>query len=113
MANIVLELIPIADVTIAAPNVAQPLSVASLRVSGVVLQYDPANSDDVYLGDSTVAAGKSLLLNNAYPLVKIRADESYADEDFIYVDLADLYVSSPSAGQVIKIAYIKVKSVEY
>jgi len=107
MAKIKLGLKALAQVPVAAAGTPVPLSATSLEVTQAVIQWDPNNTGDVYIGESDVTATKCLVLNAGTPAIQLDAEDTMADEDKIVFDLADVYVDAANSGDKVNIAYTK------
>ena len=112
MAAIKVQLKAIAQATISTAGTPIPLSLTERRCKAVIIQADPANSGAVYVGESDVTGAKAIKLTAGNSL-SIVPDDTFADEDTVYVDLADIYVDAAANGEKINISVIDLASVNY
>lgn len=86
---------------------------ASIRTAtNVIIQADPDNVGNVYVGDSTVSATKCFKLKPS-AVLEINADDSSADEDTVVVDLKDIFVTGSITGDKVNVIFCDEVSVEY
>jgi hypothetical protein len=71
-------------------------------VSNVIVQADPNNVGDVYIGDVTVVAAKCIKLTKGNGLA-IDADSSEGDETRGVVDLNEIYVDCATSGDKVNV----------
>ncbi len=112
MAQIKGLLTPLAQITVAAAGTPEQLSATELKVSQLVLQADPANGGNLYIGDINVAAAQCIVLEPGQGLA-LGTEDSFADEDNIYMDLQDLYVDAATNGDKLNVAYLNVATKVY
>ena len=98
-------MIKLLQVTIAADNVAQMLSVTSIKCNKVFIQSKIGNSNPVYIGDSSVDASASLgfAINSDIPTINVwplRLLSSVGNE----FDLSEIYISG-SKDDVVNVLY--------
>lgn len=103
MAKISVGLQTIAEKTVAAAGTAEPLTATALETTSVVIQARQSNVGDVYIGDSTVAAGNGVVLNASNPTMTISVDDTFADEDRAVLNLADIYIDADNTGDGVRI----------
>lgn len=113
MAKIVMGITTVADKTVAAAGTRERLVAASTEVKNVTIQWHPSNAGNVYIGDSSVAAGQGLILNASNPVAVIAVDESESDEDNVLIDLYDIWVDAATNGDKVKISFLATVSKTY
>lgn len=111
MAKIKLGLVPLPQISIVAATPA-PLSATSFKAQEVIIQADPGNAGTVYVGDASVSAGTSIKLL-ADRAIAIQADDTHADEDLAYVDLAEIYVDGTFTTDKVNIMVLQLQEVQY
>lgn len=83
------------------------------RAQNVILRAHPDNSDPIYIGESDVTGTKCYPLNPGDPL-EINAEDSGADEDVVFVELADIFIlGNGVAGQKLIVASLVEEACEY
>ncbi len=124
MARIALDYVALGQVT--APTVAAA-TVASLLgltedddclVTGVMLQADPNNPEEIYLGgmdasnvaDAAQAKSLKLVAGGGFAF---EADENTGDEDMQYYDLRRISIRAGVGSCLLNVAVVKIKSVAY
>ena len=113
MAEIKIGFKTLAAQVVASAGTPQPISAVPLLVRQAIIQYDPANAGDVYIGESDVAAAKCLVLNASNPGIALSAEDSMADEDNIYFDLNTIYIDAATTGDKVNVAYIDLVNKAY
>jgi hypothetical protein len=113
MAKIKMALVSLAPVTVAVAGTRIALSATPLEVIQVVIQWEPNNAGSMYIGDSTVASTKGIVLNSSNPSVTLTAEDTLADEDRCVIDLAELYVDAANNGDKVNLAYVAVTEKSY
>lgn len=113
MAQLKLKLTTASPITVATSGTRVPLSATSLKVSYLMIQRDPSNAGNIYLGDSTVTASNGIVVGSSSPSIAMSADDTEADEDKGYFDLADMYIDAANNGDKVRIAYIALESLQY
>jgi hypothetical protein len=113
MAKLTLQLKVLSDVAVATAGVPVPLSGTSLLVRQAVIQYDGGNTGDIFVGESDVTQTKCLVLNSTSPSLALEAEDTVADEDNVFFDLADVYIDAANNGDKVKVAYVELASKEY
>lgn len=109
--NHLLKILP--QVTVATAGTAVPLSALELKVASVVVQWDPSNTGDIYIGESDVTGTKCIKLNSGNPVIEITVDDTAADEDMSVVDLAEIFVDAQVNGDKVNVAYLALNCVDY
>ena len=124
MARIALDYVALGQVTaptVAASTVASLLSLTEdddCLVTGVMLQADPANGDEVYLGgvntssvaDAAQAKSLKLVAGGGFAF---EADENTGDEDQQFYDLRRISLRAGVGSCLVNVAIVKIKSVAY
>ena len=113
MAKITCLVVPVADKAVTTAGTRVALTATETLVRQVVVQWHPSNTGNVYIGDVTVAAGVGLILNASNPSVSFAADDTMADEDAVYFDLAKIYIDSANNGDKVKILYMSLEAISY
>lgn len=113
MAQLKLKLTTMTPVTVAVSGTRVALSATSLKVSYVMIQRDPSNAGSVFLGDVSVTTSNGITIGSSSPSIAMSADDTEADEDKGYFDLADMYIDAATSGDKVRIAYIALDSLTY
>ena len=84
----------------------------------VIIQADPGNSDEVYLGGVDAAGVADAAQNKCIKLTADRgiayeADENSGDEDQVIYDLRQMSLLAPVAGQLVNVSVVKIAAVQY
>lgn len=87
-------------------------------VIGVIVQADPSNTDEVYLGGVDAAGAADAAQNKCTKLtadrgISFEADDSAGDEDLCVCDLRQISLRAPVAGQNVNISVVKITQVQY
>lgn len=98
-----LKLRTLADKTVAAAGTAEPISATSIKARAVYIQGLDTNTNDVYVGDSNVAAGRGIQLDSRVR-VKFTAEGPGSSAEFF--DLSEIYIDVDTNGEGVKITYI-------
>lgn len=88
------------------------LSASSRTATSVIIQADPDNVGNVYVGDVGVTGTNCFKLKPGAAL-EINADDSAADEDIVVVDLMDIFVDGSITGDKVNVVFCDEVSVEY
>lgn len=113
MAKMVMQMVSLPDVTLALAGTRQRLNVASLEVDNITIQWHPGNTGDIYIGDSSVAAGRGFLLSASNPILSITTDDTQADEDIVVMDLRDIWIDGSVNNDKVKLGYMVLASKTY
>lgn len=122
MARIVKQLTPLGQVgvTTVATTIAALLGLTTddeCLFEGVIVQADPSNGDEIYLGGVDAAGVANVAQNKCIKLVAnggfaFEADSNAADEDRELYDLRQLSLRAGSA-LLANISVVKISSVKY
>lgn len=112
MAKIKLSPRPLLQVTIATAGTPLPLANVPTEVPHFMVQALSTNVGNVYIGDMGVQSDFGLVLEPGQTM-KITAEDTFADEDRIIVDVADWYVDAANAGDKVNVVAIVMESVSY
>lgn len=88
------------------------VSASSRTATNVIIQADPGNAGNVYVGASDVTATKCFKLKPG-SVLEINADDNSADEDMSVVDLNDIYLDGSITGDKVNVVFCDEVSVEY
>ncbi len=122
MARIKKQLVSLGQVTVTSTGttIAALLGLSSdddCLVPAVIIQADPANSDEIYLGGVDAAGAADVAQNKCIKLVAnggfaFEADANAADEDLELYDLREMSLRAGS-NLLANISVVKVGSVKY
>jgi len=113
MAEVKLQMVTMAPVTVTTAGTRVPLTGSSLKVSYLIIQKHETNADVIYIGDSSVDSSNGIVIGSSLPSLVMSADDTEADEDKCYFDLSEIYIDAASNGDKVRIAYIKQVSTTY
>jgi hypothetical protein len=96
------------------PAVPQPLATGpdEVKCSVIVIQANPTNAGEVYVGYSDISATKCIKLVPD-KAIEISVDDTTADEDMVFFDLRDVYIDGNVAGDKVNIMIGDMVSVKY
>lgn len=87
-------------------------------VPGLIVQADPANTDEIYFGGVDAAGAADAAITKSTKLTAdmglvFNADENTGDEDLIVYDLRQFSVLSAVAGMKLNVSLIKINQIAY
>jgi len=112
MAKIKLSPKPMLQVTIVTAGTPVPLANTSTEVPYFIVQSLSSNVGNIYIGDIGVQNDFGLVLEPGQTL-KVTAEDSFADEDRVIIDVADWYVDAANAGDKVNVVAMIMSSISY
>jgi hypothetical protein len=112
MAKIKTKLVPRPKVQVVTAGVPVPLSAVPTQTFAVMVQADPSNGGNIFLGAAGVTAGQCVLLEPGKSF-EIVCEDTLADEDTVYVDLSEIFIDAGTAGDSVFVAELVLESVRY
>lgn len=112
MAKIKTSLSPRPKVQVVTAGTAVPLSATPTQTFAVVIQADPSNNGNIFLGAAGVTAGQCVLLEPGRSF-EIVCEDTLADEDTVYVDLSEIFVDAATSGDGVFVAELLIDAVKY
>lgn len=112
MAKVKVSLRTVNKKVVLAAGTRERLVAAPLEVKALVIQADPLNTGNIYLGESDVTATKCVLLEEGRG-IEITPEDTFSDEDFVVIDLYDIWIDAETSGDGVYISYIEVEKVSY
>ena len=112
MAKIKTRMQPRAKVQVVTAGTPVPLSATPTQTIAVVVQADPDNNGNIFLGNAGVTASQCMVLAPGKGF-EILCEDTLADEDTVYIDLAEVFVDAATSGDSVYIAELVVDSVRY
>lgn len=91
----------LAAVTIATAGTPQPLTSNNIAAFSIAVQADPTNTNNVYVGDSTINSSNGHVLEPG-AAIAISGEKNGIDEVF----LNDVFVDTDTNGNKVRIQYL-------
>jgi hypothetical protein len=112
MAKIRMRLNPQTRVNVTAAGTPVPLSLVPTETKALIVQAAPGNSGNIFIGDAGVLPTRCILLEPGRS-IEITPDDTAADEDTVFVDLAEIFVDAATSGDGVFIAVLNLEQVQY